>query len=145
MSTSTKGPVKPWVLIWFYVATFFGGTFLHGFLFNVQENFYTGTNDLYQLYMAAGIWQLSLTSASAVFYTTSVGLLIVLIIADRYTAKVRFFLLGLIAAGIVVYAGYEIFQVFFPAYYDRNFLDIAVATLASLILALPAIFVRPTD
>ena len=120
--SAKKGPVRSWAFVMFYAVMLLGGIFMHAFFFDVQENFYTGTNHLCQLYVAAGIWQLSLTSATAVFYTTSVGLLIVLIIAEfKYTREVRFFLLGLIAAGIVV------------------------AALASLILALPLIVIRPTD
>lgn len=141
-----KKPVRARGIFLFYLAVTFGGMLLHGLLFNIQENFYTGINGWYDWYVQAGVWQLSLTSATAVFFSTGILLVIILIISDfQYTTKIRRFLLGVIFVGLVIYAGYETYQAITQPYFDHNFLDIVVAAGASLFLALPAIMIRPTD
>lgn len=141
-----KVPMRSWVIFWAYVTLGFGGMFLHAFFFDVQENFYTSTNHLYQWYLAAGMWQLSLTSASAVFFAEGIVATVLFIVAEfNYTRMFRFILVATVIAGQLVYSSYEIYQFFNPAYFDHNFLDIVVAAVANLIMVLPAILIRPQD
>lgn len=139
-------PTRSWVIFWAYLTLGFGGVFLHGFFFNIQENFYTGTNDLYQWYLAAGMWQLSLTSASAVFFAEGIVATVLFIVAEfNYTRMFRFILVATVIAGQLVYTAYELYQFFYPTYFDHNFLDIVVAAVANLIMVLPVLLIPPQD
>lgn len=136
-------------LFYIYLFWFLAGAVMHEVFYDIQENFYTAQNWLFDFYNLAGMFQLSLTSMSAVFCFTNIGLLIYLTErrANRlaYSTVIRKQIIQIISIGWLVYSAREISQFFAPMYYDHNFIDIGMALIASLLLMIPPLLIKPQD
>lgn len=124
----------------------FGGV-LHFIGLIIQSNFYVGRNILYWLYQAAGMFQLSITSATAVWLFTSFGACMYCLmqqdIRREYSRKFWRNLFWLVIFGGIVYSAYEIYQMMFPEYHDYPWRDILLAWFATGTLLIPLLFLPP--
>lgn len=123
------------------------GGILHLIGLSIQSNFYSKSNGFFELYQAAGIFQLSITSGTAVFLFTGIGLAAYCVIQRdlnlEYSRRSWWRMVGLVLLGGVVYSGYEFYQFLFPEYYDRPLLDVLVAWIATLVLLVPLLLLPP--
>ncbi len=106
--------------------------------FEVQENFYGEQNLWLPLYQALGMFQLSMTSFSAVIFNSGgfmMGLLLMLDLINWLNQRVLWVILYAIPVGLAVLNTVrEIRQAANPAYPDNFVMDILVAWVACAIM-----------